>query len=100
MPWGDGPEGRRFDLASVDRDWASGVEVATRRRVHWAWHLPRQDYAPSLCLNFRIWIRDCRKERLGIWMLGRQIQCVARGNFNNPSQIHYCNLVAHLADNC
>ena len=74
--------------ALLCRIWTSGMETASTRRVHRAWHISLKDDTLSGTAQLRIRYRNCRKKRLCIWMDRMTVQLIALTKFYQRSQIH------------
>jgi len=68
LAWRDLAQQRRLDLAARHRIRAAGVEVATARRMHRAWHIALK--RRRRVSDFRIGTGNRGEQRLGIGMTG------------------------------
>lgn len=67
---------------------ASCSEFATRWRVDRAWHLALELDTLTGCFHIRVCCRDCRNQRLGVWMQRSVVQVVVAGKlYHEPRYI-------------
>src|SRR5579863_1468442 len=81
-------EGRNFGFAALESDWAARVKTAARRRIYGRRNVAFEHDSLALTLLDGVWNRNCRQERLRIWMQRIFVKRVAIGKLNDLPDVH------------
>ena len=77
-----------YFLAQLLSQRASGVEIATTRRIGRTGHVASQNNPLAFPFDDRVGDRDSRKERLGIWMQRLVEKFFLRSQLYHLAQVH------------
>ncbi len=91
-------QNRNIRFTGLHGHRTSRVKDTTRWRVDWAGHFTGHDVVFPMFFDFRIGNRYGIQQCLGIWMLRIVVEFITIRHFHNLAQIHYCDLVAQVAN--